>query len=160
MSETPKVEISPRTGRPKKKQKGSPLLYKGMPSLNPNGRPKGSVGKFTQLSRELMSERGPEIVNKVIELAMEGDTTCLKMCLDRILPPKRDVEIKHEGGQSINIVVEQIGTQAQAAIADVGGQVIEHELSKTIAREKKESGAVYDAISVSVLDDEDDIEDE
>jgi hypothetical protein len=78
------------------------------------------------------------------------------MCLDRILPPKRDVEIKHEGGQSINIVVEQIGTQAQAAIADVGGQVIEHELSKTIAREKKTSGAAYDAISVSVLDDEDD----
>ena len=157
MSELPKVEkveISPRTGKPKQKHKGSPLLYKGMPPLNPHGRPKGSVGKFTQLSRELMSERGPEIVEKVIQLAMEGDTTCLKMCLDRILPPKRDVEIKHEGGQSINIVVEQIGTQAQAAIADVGGQVIEHELSKTIAREKKTSGAAYDAISVSVLDDD------
>jgi len=125
-----------------------------MPPLNPNGRPKGSVGKFTQLSRELMSQRGPEIVEKVIQLAMEGDTTCLKMCLDRILPPKRDVEIKHEGGQSINIVVEQIGTQAQAAIADVGGQVIEHELSETIAREKKSSGKAYDAISVSVLDED------
>jgi len=154
MSELPQVEISPRTGKPKKKQKGSPLLYKGMPPLNPNGRPKGSVGKFTQLSRELMSQRGPEIVEKVIQLAMEGDTTCLKMCLDRILPPKRDVEIKHEGGQSINIVVEQIGTQAQAAIADVGGQVIEHELSETIAREKKSSGKAYDAISVSVLDED------
>ena len=40
-----------------KKQRGSPKLYKGMPSLNPNGRPKGSVNKFTALSRELMSNK-------------------------------------------------------------------------------------------------------
>ena len=157
--EEDKVEISPRTGKPKNKNKGSPLLYKGMPSLNPTGRPKGSVGKYTQLSRELMSQRGPEIVEKVIQLAMEGDTTCLKMCLDRILPPKRDVEVKHEGGQSINIMVEQIGNQAQHAIADVGGQVIEHELSASIAKDKKKSSEVYDAITVSILE-EDEVEDE
>jgi len=139
----------------KKKKRGSPLLYKGMPPLNPKGRPKGSVGKYTELSRELMSKRGPEIVEKVIQLAMEGDTTCLKMCLDRILPPKRDVEVKHEGGQSINIMVEQIGTQAQHAIADVGGQVIEHELSASVAKDKKKSSEVYDAITVSILEEED-----
>ena len=32
------------------KKKGSPNLYKGMKSLNPEGRPKGSVNKFTALS--------------------------------------------------------------------------------------------------------------
>jgi hypothetical protein len=147
-------ELSPRTGKKKTKHKGSPLLYKGMPPLNPAGRPKGSVGKYTQLSRELMSERGPDIVNKVIELAMEGDTTCLKMCLDRILPPKRDVEVKHEGSQAINITVAQLGNQAQEAIEHVGGQVIEHSLSKSIAKSKKEEDKVYDAIVVSVLEEE------
>ena len=157
MSTQIEEEINPRTGKPKnKKRKGSPLLYKGMPPLNPAGRPKGSVGKYTQLSRELMSERGPDIVNKVIELAMEGDTTCLKMCLDRILPPKRDVEVKHEGGQSINITVAQLGNQAQDAIEHVGGQVIEHSLSKSIAKSKKEEDKVYDAIVVSVLEEEED----
>ena len=148
-------ELSPRTGKKKTKHKGSPLLYKGMPPLNPAGRPKGSVGKYTQLSRELMSERGPDIVNKVIELAMEGDTTCLKMCLDRILPPKRDVEVKHEGGQSINITVAQLGNQAQDAIEHVGGQAIEHSLSKSIAKSKKEEDKAYDAIVVSVLEEDD-----
>ena len=151
-------ELSPRTGKKKTKHKGSPLLYKGMPPLNPAGRPKGSVGKYTQLSRELMSERGPDIVNKVIELAMEGDTTCLKMCLDRILPPKRDVEVKHEGGQAINITVAQLGNQAQDAIEHVGGQVIEHSLSKSIAKSKKEEDKAYDAIVVSVLEEEDEKE--
>ena len=33
-----------------------------------------------------MSNKSPEIVDKVISKAMEGDVHCLKMCLDRILP--------------------------------------------------------------------------
>tara|TARA_R110000744_G_scaffold374678_1_gene487620 strand:+ start:3925 stop:4299 length:375 start_codon:yes stop_codon:yes gene_type:complete len=95
---------------PKKtKHKGNPSLYKGMPSLNPNGRPKGSVNKFTKLSRELMSAKGPEIVEKVIELALEGDRHCLKMCLDRIIPTTKAVEIKHDHQDlGINIIVESV----------------------------------------------------
>ena len=49
-----------------KKPRGNPNFYKGMPSLNPKGRTKGSINKFTKLSRELMSSKGPEIVDKVI----------------------------------------------------------------------------------------------
>lgn len=76
------------------KKKGSPKLFKGMKSLNPEGRPKGSVNKFTALSRELMSNKGPEIVQKVIDLALEGDRTCLKMCMDRIIPTTKAVEFR------------------------------------------------------------------
>ena len=80
-----------------------------MPSLNPKGRTKGSVNKFTKLSRELMSSKGPEIVDKVIELALEGDRHCLKMCLDRIIPVSKAVEIKHEHEDlGINIIVESV----------------------------------------------------
>jgi hypothetical protein len=67
-------------------------MKKGMVSLNPAGRPKGSVNKFTALARELMSDKSPEIVNKVIEKALEGDVHCLKMCLDRILPVHKAVD--------------------------------------------------------------------
>lgn len=58
---------------PVKKKRGNPNFYKGMKALNPEGRPKGSLNKYTKLSRELMSTKGPEIVNKVIEMALEGD---------------------------------------------------------------------------------------
>ena len=102
---------------PVKKKMGNPNFYKGMPPLNPKGRPKGSVNKYTELSRELMSESGPAIVNKVIELAMNGDTTCLKMCMDRIVPTTKAVEInhrKHDGGVVINVgTTEQIEEQAK-----------------------------------------------
>jgi hypothetical protein len=92
-----------------KPKRGNPALYKGMPPLNPTGRPKGSTNKFTKLSRELMSSKGPEIVDKVIEMALEGDRHCLKMCLDRIIPVSKAVEIKHEHEDlGINIIVESV----------------------------------------------------
>ena len=75
-----------------KKKRGNPNFEKGMKPLNPLGRPKGSVNKYTALARELMSSKSPEIVEKVISKAMEGDVHCLKMCLDRILPVHKAVD--------------------------------------------------------------------
>ena len=74
------------------KKPNNPAMKKGMVSLNPAGRPKGSVNKFTALARELMSDKSPEIVEKVISKALEGDVHCLKMCLDRILPVHKAVD--------------------------------------------------------------------
>ena len=94
------------------KKKGSPLLYKGMKSLNPNGRPKGSMNKFTALSRELMSARGPEIVQKVVDLALEGDRTCLKMCMDRIIPTTKAVEFRASEDRG-NVIINVGGLEAK-----------------------------------------------
>lgn len=77
--------------RTNKKGGGNPNLVKGV-VLNPNGRPKGSLNKYTLLSREMMTEKGPEIVNKIMEMAMDGDVHCLKMCIDRILPVHKAVD--------------------------------------------------------------------
>ena len=87
----------------RKFNKGNPKLKKGV-VLNPAGRPKGSVNKYTELSRELMSVKGPEIVQKVIDMAMEGDRTCLKMCMDRILPTTKAVELK-SGNDKGNVII-------------------------------------------------------
>ena len=94
------------------KNKGSPLLYKGMKSLNPNGRPKGSMNKFTALSRELMSTKGPEIVQKVVDLALEGDRTCLKMCMDRIIPTTKAVEFRASEDRG-NVIINVGGLEAK-----------------------------------------------
>jgi hypothetical protein len=83
-----------------------------MKSLNPNGRPKGSVNKYTALSRELMSNRGPEIVQKVIDLALEGDRTCLKMCMDRIIPTTKAVEFRSSEDKG-NVIINVGGLEAK-----------------------------------------------
>ena len=95
-----------------KKNKGSPNLYKGMPSLNPNGRPKGSVNKYTALSRELISAKGPESVQRVIDLALEGDRTCLKMCMDRIIPTTKAVEFRSSEDKG-NVIINVGGLEAK-----------------------------------------------
>jgi hypothetical protein len=101
----------------RKNNKGNPALYKGMPALNPYGRPKGSMNKWTILSREMLTERGPEIVQVIIDRALKGDVHCLKMCIDRIVPQTKAVEInhrKHDGGIIINVIpTEQIEEQAK-----------------------------------------------
>ena len=101
----------------RKNNKGNPALYKGIAPLNPNGRPKGSMNKWTILSREMLTERGPEIVQVIIDRALKGDVHCLKMCIDRIVPQTKAVEINHkkdDGGIIINVIpTEQIKEQAK-----------------------------------------------
>lgn len=98
-------------------RKTLPQLFKKGQSGNPKGRPKGSINKYTQLSRELLSAKGPEIVQVVIDKALKGDVHCLKMCMDRIVPQQKAVEIKHtkaEEGLIINVgTSEQIEEMAQ-----------------------------------------------
>lgn len=104
-----------------KRPRGNPALKKGV-CLNPAGRPKGSVNKYTELSRELMSNRGPEIVQKVIDMAMEGDRTCLKMCMDRILPTTKAVEFK-SGNDKGNVVINIGGLETKVIEAESEGRL-------------------------------------
>ena len=96
--------------------KGNPKLKKGV-CLNPKGRPKGSVNKYTALSRELMSTKGPEIVEKVIEMALEGDRTCLKMCMDRILPTTKAVELRSSEDKG-NVIINIGGLEEKVVAAE------------------------------------------
>ena len=107
------------------KHKGSPNLFKGMKSLNPEGRPKGSVNKFTALSRELMSNKGPEIVQKVIDLALEGDRTCLKMCMDRIIPTTKAVEFRSSEDKG-NVIIN-VGGLAEKIITEDNKKPLDYE---------------------------------
>jgi len=113
-------------GEPMTDTKKPAHLFKPGQSGNPSGRPKGALNKYTELSRELLSENGVMIVQKVIEKAMDGDVACLKMCMDRIIPAHKAVEIKHENqDMAINIVVESIGQAASNALTNQGYEVID-----------------------------------
>ena len=101
-------------------------LFKPGQSGNPAGRKKGQLNKYTELSKQLLSEKGPEIVQMVIQKALEGDVTCLKMCMDRIVPAQKAIEVKHENqDMAINIVVESIGQAASNQLSQKGYNVIE-----------------------------------
>ena len=128
-----------KPGDKRRLNKGNPKLVKGV-VLNPTGRPKGSVNKYTALSRELMSTKGPEIVEKVIEMALEGDRTCLKMCMDRILPTTKAVELRSSEGKG-NITINVGGLEAKIIEAE-DLKPLEYEEGVVISDEKLEAKIV------------------
>jgi hypothetical protein len=71
-----------------KKQRGRPFeLGK---SGNPSGRPKGSRNKTTLAVEALLDGESEAITRKLLEKALEGDMTALRLCLERLLSPRRD----------------------------------------------------------------------
>jgi len=67
---------------------GSHLFQKGR-SGNPAGRQPGSRNQLTIAAEVLLEGEAEALTRRAIELALEGDTTALKLCLERILPQRR-----------------------------------------------------------------------
>ena len=59
-----------------------------------SGRPKGSRNKEKSPGQHLLDQYAPHLVRKCIALAMQGDHTALRMCMDRISPARQDSYIK------------------------------------------------------------------
>ena len=60
------------------------------------GRPKGTRLKVTRAVEELLEGEAEKISRKAIDLALEGDTTALRLCLERIAPPKKDAPVEFD----------------------------------------------------------------
>jgi uncharacterized protein DUF5681 len=77
------------------------------------GRPPGSKNKITQMAEELAEGHAEQIFQKVVDLALAGDMSCLRMMLDRIYPPRK--------GQPVNVVMPPINTSRDVfpAIASI-----------------------------------------
>ena len=59
-------------------------------SGNPNGRTAGSRNRATLAIEALLEGEGEALTRKAVELAKAGDMAALRLCLDRILPPRKD----------------------------------------------------------------------
>lgn len=60
--------------------------YKPGQSGNPAGKPKGAKNKATLAVMNLLEGETEALTRKAVELALGGDTTALKLCLERIAP--------------------------------------------------------------------------
>ena len=74
------------------KQRGRPF-QKGH-SGNPQGRPPGARNAATIMAEQLLDGEAETITSKVIELTKQGDSTALRLCLERIVPPRRERPVK------------------------------------------------------------------
>ena len=70
------------------KQRGRPFK-KGL-SGNPKGRPKGALNQTTLATQALLDGEAEALTRKVVELAKDGHPVALRLCLERLLPPRKD----------------------------------------------------------------------
>ena len=67
-----------------KKARGRPF-----PRGNP-GRPPGSRNKTTRLLEQLAEGHAEQLMQKAVDMALNGDVACLRMLLDRVSPSRKD----------------------------------------------------------------------
>ena len=58
------------------------------------GRPQGSRNKATIALQEMLDGHGESITRKCALLALQGDPTALRLCMERLIPPRRDSPVK------------------------------------------------------------------
>lgn len=59
-------------------------------SGNPKGKPVGTRNRASLLAEQLIGDEAEKLVRAVIDKALAGDSTCLRLCLERLAPPVRE----------------------------------------------------------------------
>ena len=57
------------------------------------GKPKGARHKATRAALALLEGEAEELTRQAVTMALEGDATALRLCLERIAPPRRDAPV-------------------------------------------------------------------
>jgi hypothetical protein len=65
-------------------------------SGNPSGRPSGSRNQRTLFFEQILEDDGEDLIRKAIQLSKKGNVLALRLCLERLLPPRKDRTIDLE----------------------------------------------------------------
>ena len=88
----PPAKTPGKTAKRKPGKKAQP--WKPGESGNPKGRPVGSRNKASILAQQMLDSEVETLVRRCIDLALAGDQTALRLCLERLLPPRKDMPVK------------------------------------------------------------------
>jgi hypothetical protein len=102
------------------------------------GRPQGSRNKATIALQEMLDGHGESITRKCALLALQGNPTALRLCMERLIAPRRDSPIKFnlpavntaaEVGQAIGTVLQDVaGGQLTPAEGQMVSAILEDRL--------------------------------
>jgi hypothetical protein len=108
-------------------QRGKP--FQPGKSGNPNGRPQGSRNAATLALESLLDGQAGALTQKAIDLALAGDMAALRLCLERIIPPRKD--------RPVNFAFPKIenAKEAAATMSTVLAAVAAGDLTPTEATE-------------------------
>jgi hypothetical protein len=112
-----------------------PHLFKPGQSGNPAGKKPGTRNRATRALEELLEGQAEKLTQKAIDMALAGDMTALKLCLERIYPPRKDKPVEFPL-PAINSARDAADVMSSVMTAVAAGQLTPadaSELSKVVA---------------------------
>ena len=104
---------------------GEPRCERPVPQ-GPVGQPQGAGcwtrKKATQAAEELLEGEAEALTRRAVELALEGEAGALRLCLERIIPPRRARPVKL-GVPAVRGAADLAGTMAAITTAGVQGTI-------------------------------------
>jgi len=82
------LRVAPRNNGDTTGRDGSGRFAPGNP-----GRPQGARHRATVAALALLDGEAETLTRKAVEMALGGDVTALRLCLERIAPPRRDAPV-------------------------------------------------------------------
>jgi hypothetical protein len=96
------------------------------------GRPKGARHKVTRAIEELLEGEHEALARKAIEKALEGDIVALRLCLDRLAPPRKGAPISMTL-PPVRTAQEAVEASAALLAAVAAGEVTPEEAGSVMA---------------------------
>jgi hypothetical protein len=87
------------------------------------GRPEGSRNKVSVMLQSLLEEQAQAVTEKVVELAKRGDSTAMRLVIERLIPPTRE--------RRVNLTLPKVTTAAD--VTGAIGAVLEAVASGELA---------------------------
>jgi hypothetical protein len=103
--------------------------FKPGQSGNPAGKPKGLRNRATLALEALLDGEAEELIRKAIELAKNGDMSAIRLCLDRIIPPRKDRHVAFPL-PAMNEAVDAVKGLASIVAAVANGELTPSEASE------------------------------
>lgn len=94
-------------------------------SGNPAGRPKGARHRTTVAVEALLDGQAGALTQTAIDAALGGDIPALRLCLERISPPRKDAPV------AVNLPNMKTAADAAEAMGAVVNQVADGSLTPT-----------------------------
>jgi len=124
----------------KKQKRECSSKFKPGQSGNPHGRPKGTKNKATIIAQSLLDREAEKLVSHLIKRALAGDSTCLKLCIERLIPPKKQdtpIHLEIPVSSDHNDIRQLTGYIIQAT---ANGEITPHEaliISRVVDQHRK-----------------------
>lgn len=71
-------------------KQSKPWQFQAGQSGNPAGKPKGARHRTTIIMEALLQGQSEALIQKAIQMALDGDASALKICLERLYPTQKD----------------------------------------------------------------------